>query len=91
MPGQDSGGMVLMTKAQVCQPEGLRAGELAQPHRLAHLGVWVWHFGEHGEAGSGGMGLSELAPTARELSLPPTDGSIGWPSKSSAGEVALVL
>lgn len=39
--------VVLLAKAQVQQPKGLRAGELAQSHRLQHLGEWVWYFGKH--------------------------------------------
>ena len=37
-----------------------------------------------GGAGSEGM-------RAGEMTLPPTDGGIGWPSQSSAGELALVV
>lgn len=40
------------------------------------------------------MGAGEVAPKgmiARELTLPPTDGGIGWPRKSNAGEFPLVV
>jgi len=41
---------------------------------------------KYSRAGSGGKGIR-----AGELTLPPADGVIGWPSQSSAGKLALVV
>lgn len=57
-----------MQRHRYTSPEGLRAGELAQ----SLIGCSTWDSGlgtltgEHSEAGSGGMGMGELAPRARE-------------------------
>lgn len=60
----------------------MRAGELAQQLssiiELA-LEAWVWWVS------------FPRCPTAGELTLPPAYGITGWPSRSSVGELTLVV
>jgi hypothetical protein len=65
---------------------GVSCSAVPAPRQLQHLGEWAPSpTGQHSGAGSGGVGGGMTG----ELTLPPADGSIGWPSWSRAGELTL--
>lgn len=68
----------------------MRAGELAQTLEAAALGPGA-STRQHSGAASGGAGAGDPilreGMRAGELTLPPADGGIGWPSCSRAGEL----